>query len=113
MYLDLANTISELGESIAFNSTLTRFNSSDIIETLVYEMFIESWISNVSYERFFNSCAPSYCTYTVYYRFDPFELLTTFLSIYVGLSLGIHILVPYLFKIMKKIRHRSRVVPFQ
>ena len=52
------------------NSTLTRFNINDTIETLAYDMFIESWITNVSYERFFNSCAPSYCTYKVYYRFD-------------------------------------------
>ena len=96
-----------------FNSTLTRFNINDTIETLASEMFIESWSTNASYERFFNSCAPAYCTYKVYYRFDAPELLTTFLSVYVGLSLGIHITVPYLVKVIKKTRHRFRVAPMQ
>ncbi len=109
-YMMLYQNISGI---IELNSALTRFNINDTIETLAYEMFIESWTSNVSYERFFNSCAASYCTYKVYYRFDALELLTTFLSVYVGLSLGIHFMVPYLVKMIKKIRNRFRVVPLQ
>jgi hypothetical protein len=56
LYQELTGGIVEL------NSTSTRFNINDTIETLASEMFIESWTSNVSYERFFNSCAASYCT---------------------------------------------------
>jgi hypothetical protein len=107
LYQELTGGIVEL------NSTSTRFNINDTIETLASEMFIESWTSNVSYERFFNSCAASYCTYKVYYRFDALLLLTTFLSVYVGLSLGIHFMVPYIVKMIQKIRNRLRVVPLQ
>ena len=99
--------------TIQFNSTNTRFNINDTIETLTSELFIESWTTNVSYERFFNSCAPSYCTSREYYRFDTLELLTTFLSVYVGLSLGSKFLAPLLVKMAKKIRNRFRVVPIQ
>ena len=99
------------GNMTEFSSTLTRFNTNDTIETLASEMFIESWSSNASYERFFNACAPAYCTYKVYYRFDALDLLTTFLSVYVGLSLGIHITVPYLVKVIRKIRNRFRIAP--
>ena len=95
------------------NPNTTRFNINDTIETLANEMFIESWATNVFYERFFNSCAPNYCTYKEYYRFDALELLTTFLSVYAGLSFGIRFIVPYLVRMINKIRVRVRVVPIQ
>ena len=95
------------------NPNTTRFNINDTVETLANEMFIESWATNVSYERFFNSCAPNYCTYKEYYRFDALELLTTFLSVYAGLSFGIRFIVPYLIRMINKIRDRVRVVPIQ
>ena len=98
---------------IELNSTTTRFNINDTIEILANEMFIESWTRNVSYERFFNSCAPSYCTHQDYYRFDALELLTTFLSVYVGLSLGTRILALLLIKAIQKLRTRCRVAPTQ
>ena len=98
---------------IELNSTTTRFNINDTIEILANEMFIESWTRNVSYERFFNSCAPSYCTHKDYYRFDALELLTTFLSVYVGLSLGTRFLAPLLIKAIQKLRTRCRVAPTQ
>ena len=106
-YQNLTNGMLEL------NSTITRFNITDTVEVLANEMFIESWTSNASYERFFNSCAPSSCTIREYYRFDALELLTTFLTVYVGLSLGIRFIVPYLIRMIKKIRNRFRVVPVQ
>ncbi|CAF4269611.1 unnamed protein product, partial [Adineta steineri] len=83
------------------------------IETMAYEMFIESWSTNTSYENFFNSCAPMYCTYTYYYQFDALELLTTFLSVFAGLSLGLRFIVPHLMKLIEKIRNRFRVTPQQ
>ena len=98
---------------IELNSTTTRFNINDTIEILANEMFIESWTRNVSYERFFNSCAPSYCTHKDYYRFDALELLTTFLSVYVGLSLGTRIVAPLLMKTIQKLRTRCRIAPMQ
>jgi hypothetical protein len=96
---------------LQLNALLTRFNLNDTIEILASEMFIESWTSNVSYERFFNRCNPSICTYKYYYRFDILELLTTFLSVYGGLSLGIRFIVPYLVRMIKKIRNCIRIVP--
>lgn len=96
---------------MTLNSIERRFSINDTIEILANEMFTESWTTNVSYERFFNSCASAFCTDKEYYRFDAIELLTTFLSVYVGLSLGIRIFVPFLVQTIKKIRHRFRVVP--
>ncbi|CAF1355935.1 unnamed protein product [Adineta ricciae] len=107
MYLaDLNLVFNGTDEVIQLNSSLTRFNIDDTIETIAYELFIESWMSNVSYERFFNSCAPSSCTYKYYYRFDVFELLTVFLSVYAGLSTVIRFIVPYFVSMIRNIRRR-------
>ena len=111
--LGLNNYLWTFGSFVTLNASSTRFNVNETIETLAYEMFIESWKTNVSYEKFFNSCAPAYCTYNVYYRFDALILLTTFLSVYVGLSLVIHAMVPYAVEMIKTIRHRFRIVPSQ
>lgn len=108
-YIDIEEYHNTTGQPVQLDDSLTRFNINDTIETMVYDMFIESWINNISYERFFNSCNPSYCTYKYYYRFDLLDLLTTFLSVYSGLSFGIRIIVPFLIKIIQKIRNRFRV----
>ena len=99
------------GHPIQLDATATRFSINDTIETLAYAMFIESWTSNVSYERYFNSCAPTSCTYAYYYRFDSAEMFTTFLSVFSGLSLAIRFAVPYAIKLFEKLRARFRIVP--
>ena len=93
------------------DASSSRFRMNDTIETFAYEMFIESWTSNVSYERFFNSCAPIYCVYIYYYRFDAFEVLTTFLSVFAGLSLGLRFVVPHAVDVFKRIANRFRIAP--
>ncbi|CAF1468531.1 unnamed protein product [Adineta steineri] len=95
------------------NNSLTRFSVNDTIETMAYQMFIESWTSNVSYENFYESCSPNYCVYTYRSRFDVTEMLTTFLSVFAGLSFGIRFVVPYLVKIFQKIKRRFCIEPTQ
>ncbi|CAF1196913.1 unnamed protein product [Adineta steineri] len=86
------------------NTSTTRFSMNDTIEKIAYEMFIESWSTpNISYERYFNSCSPSYCIYTYYQKSHALEILTTFLSAYGSLSIAIYFIVPYLVKLIKKI----------
>jgi len=112
-YVSLPNAVEndDPALNISFNSKITRFNVEHTIEILASQMFIESWTSNISYERYFNSCAPNYCTYTYYYRFDAFDVLTTFLSIFSGLSVGLRFIVPHLVEIFTKIRNHFRIAP--
>lgn len=116
-YTDLDPFLYYGNESVPLNSSATRFHINDTVEIMAYEMFIESWINNVSYERFFNSCAPNYCTYQYYYRFDALELSSIFLSVYTGLSIVIRFITPFLISMMKQIRrwficHLSPVIEF-
>ena len=72
----------------------TRFATNDTVETLASEMFIESWLLNVSYDAFFDACAPAQCTFTYHYRFGVLELFTTFLSVFTGLTQALRFLTP-------------------
>ncbi|CAF1121633.1 unnamed protein product [Adineta steineri] len=90
-------------QSIGLNAQRTRFSVGDTVEKLAYEMFIESWSRKISYERYFDSCSPSYCTYTYYQKSDTLEILTIFLGVYGSLPIVIYLIVPYLVKLIKKI----------
>ncbi|CAF1200007.1 unnamed protein product [Adineta ricciae] len=70
-----------------FNASLTHFDRNDTIKTMASSMFIESWLSNTSYENFCKTCLPTECISTYRYRFDIFEIITTFLSIYAGIAI--------------------------
>ncbi|CAF1377883.1 unnamed protein product [Adineta steineri] len=85
------------------HTSTTRFSMNDTIETIAYEMFIESWSNNTSYEGYFNSCSPSYCIHSYYQKSNALEILTTFLSAYGSLSIVVYFIVPYLVKLIKKI----------
>lgn len=95
--------------SVLFDSTTTRFQINDTIETIAYDMFIESWTNNVSYEKFFNACKPKYCIYTYYYRFDALDMLTSFLSIFAGLCVGYRFAVPHPVTLVGKIKYRFTI----
>lgn len=94
----------------SFNSEITRFYVNDTIDTLASQMFIESWMSNISYEKYYNSCALHYCSYTEYYLFDAFDLLTIFLSVFGGLSAGLRLIIPHIVDISAKIHNRFCIV---
>ena len=98
----------EQGYTIVLNASLTHFALNASLETLAHELFIESWTSEASYERFFNACAPTYCTGTYYHRFDAFDLLTAFLSVFSGLATLLRFLTPLVVSVFSKIRHRIR-----
>ena len=110
---NLEDYLTETGFPLKLNATATRFSVEDTIETLAYAMFIESWSSNISYERYFNSCAPNSCTYIYHYRFDALALFTTFLSVFKGFSLAFRFLVPRGIQLFRKMRARFRISPLQ
>ena len=93
---------------MALNASSTRFAVNETLEKLAYALFIESWTSEASYERFFNACAPTYCIGTYHYRFDALDLLTTFLSVYSGLVMALRFFTPYFVSIVRRVRNRIR-----
>ncbi|CAF3364301.1 unnamed protein product [Rotaria sp. Silwood2] len=99
------------GICIRFDPALTRFAVDDTIEILAFNMFIETWINDTSYARYFDACAPKECTCAYLYRFDTLEMLTTFLSIFSALSGGLRFFISHLISTIAKIKNRLRIIP--
>ena len=96
---------------IQFPPSQSRFRVDDTIETLVNGMFLDSWLNETSYERYYNSCAPTYCSYSFRRRLNIILALTTFLSVFNGLSIALQVMIPPLMKLGYKLRNRCRVQP--
>ena len=89
----------------------SRFLENDSIEMITNRLFIDSWAYNFSYELFFQSCAAQQCSFVYSYRFDPVVVLTAFLSVFSGLTLGLHFVVPWITKLIRKLILRFPVAP--
>jgi hypothetical protein len=76
-------------------SVVTRFVpiSSVSFGTLIDELFIETWQNTSNYSNYFSICAPLTCRYTYIERNSVLYMLTTFLGLYGGLTVGLKFLI--------------------
>ncbi|CAF3085988.1 unnamed protein product [Rotaria sp. Silwood2] len=91
---------------LQFSSSTSNFRINDTIETMVYQLFIDFWSSEISYERYYNACAPTHCTYSYEKRLDVLYAVTIFLTVINGLSLGLRFVVPIFVRLVYKLRNR-------
>ncbi|CAF1392182.1 unnamed protein product [Adineta steineri] len=80
--------IKPLNQSIS-----TRFDNPETRE-LLGEMLFENATKNASFDRFYNACKPSSCSYTVVQRRSYIVVLFLLISICSGLNKGLQLLVP-------------------
>ena len=109
-YNDLLTYVNRTRQPMQFNASLTRFKVNDTIETTANEMFIESWTSMYLMRDFSIVALRVIVLINIMIDLMHWNSLTTFLSIYAGLSLAIRFTVPYAIKLIKKIRYRNRVI---
>ncbi len=105
---------SPLMQATALDSSLpSRYPNDSIIEDLVNNLMIEQWNISSLYNRYYNECQPTQCTYTIETRNDLIYIATTLFGIAGGLTTVLEVVVPRLVKfIMYCIRKLSgRVVP--
>ncbi|CAM4976743.1 unnamed protein product [Rotaria socialis] len=93
------------------NYSHTRFLWNSTIATLLENMFIESWSSNISYNNFFQQCHPSTCSSALIQRFNLLYMFTTIFGIYGGLSTILQLISPSIAKFLYKffLRHRIQM----
>ena len=91
----------------------SRFPMSNSVETMMKELLIENWITNISYGDFFQKCAPSYCSYPVEEQLDSFVLIINLVGLYGYLNKGLRLSLPALVSLIlylwRKIGNRMRV----
>ncbi|CAF1360181.1 unnamed protein product [Adineta steineri] len=69
----------------AMNSSfVSRFQPNTTIVDIVNELFIEQWQINVSYTKFYEQCAPMYCSYTFEANPTFIYIVTRTIGSYIG-----------------------------
>ena len=91
-----------------FSSNNTRFRVNDTFETIINALFIDSWSSEISFSHYFDACQPLHCTYVFIQRLDITRVVTTFLSVFGGLSLILRFCTPHLIRVVKELSNRFR-----
>jgi hypothetical protein len=107
-------TVSSSMPVIALNASLSRrYFINSTVKELVDNLMIEQWNASPTYERYYNECRPTECTYTFETRNDLIYIFTTLFGIAGGLTTVLKLIVPRLIKfIMYCIqKQRTRVVP--
>ncbi|CAF1271274.1 unnamed protein product [Adineta steineri] len=73
---------------------LNSSNSNWTIETLLNQMFVAQWLNTTSYERYFNSCAPDQCQYTITQYYNFIQVVTLVIGLFGGLTSILRIITP-------------------
>ena len=103
---ELANFIGSTSIFQPLNySVETRFNSnlSIAIDTLIAELFIETWTNSSNYSSYYSTCAPFTCEYSYTKRNNALYIITTILGLYGGLTVGLKSVIWYILSIYWKI----------
>ena len=53
---------------------------------------VEQWYNQTFYTKFFNKCAPEYCTYTLIERPDILIIITSLLGLFGGLNIAMKLI---------------------
>lgn len=90
------------------NSLLTSKQQNVSVNDYFNNLFIESWSTHINYSKYFEKCAPAYCTYTTTDQTSLSYAVTLFISLYGGLIIIFRFLVPFLIKVLLKIKGHLR-----
>lgn len=63
---------------------------------MIEQLMVENWTKFISYDLYFNSCAPQYCIYSVTERKDVVFLVTSLLGLFGGLNIALRLVIPLL-----------------
>ena len=88
----------------------SKFAPNTPIETLVNHLMVETWIKDISYNLYYEQCAPEQCTYTFEAGDNLLKAITTILGLFGGLLIGLKIIVR-LVVTWTRARWRARLQP--
>ncbi|UJR34666.1 hypothetical protein I4U23_027443 [Adineta vaga] len=92
------------------NPILDRYPPNISIEKIIEQVMIEQWNEYLLYDQFYQSCSPTYCTYSKKIRTKTFfEVITTLISIIGGLTLSLRLITPQLVKFIYRILNKNNI----
>ncbi|CAF3934176.1 unnamed protein product, partial [Rotaria sp. Silwood1] len=75
---------------------------------MLENLMIEEWITTISYEKYYDQCAPISCTYSKEERHNLIYVITKLISLLSGLTLVLELIIPIIVRfIMKKLNHEQ------
>ena len=92
------------------NSSQTKFSPQSTVDSLLGNLLVENWSDDVSFEKYYEQCAPILCTYTVNQQVTFLYIITQLLGFYGGLTVVLRLLIP---RIVSRFfnHHRSQAQP--
>jgi hypothetical protein len=93
----------------ALNASLpSQYSENTTIEELVNNLMIEQWNASPTYEKYYNACQPTQCTYTLETRNNVIYIVTTLFGIAGGLTKVLILILPRLMKLIRKKREQHQ-----
>ncbi|CAF0883894.1 unnamed protein product [Adineta steineri] len=102
----LSSYTNPLNISILNQSLSSRFVSTTKIELLINELFLEKIFNQTNYTEYYSQCLPNICQYIYIYRFNWIYVLTIFLGLLGGITTVLHIITPYIIRLILCIKKR-------
>ena len=86
---------------LIYDEESSRFAENTSLSVIVREMMIEQWNPSSSFDRYFEVCAPSYCTYSdTAHTYSLISIIIKLMSIIGGLTFTLRLITPVLVKIV-------------
>ncbi|CAF1147349.1 unnamed protein product [Adineta steineri] len=101
-------------EPLIYDPTVSRYPPDTPMSSIFNEMMLEQWNSSASYKIFYESCAPTYCSYSQRIHKQTFiGIIVTFVSLIGGIVVSLRLVTPHAVKFILKFLTKSKKKPKQ
>ena len=80
--IDSTQTFEAMNKSA---SKLSRFAINSSIESIVNHLLVEEYVRSITYEKYFNQCSPSSCSYSYTDKSNIIDGISNLIALYGGL----------------------------
>lgn len=65
----------------------SKYKLDSSVQSILNQLMLEKWISNISHNKYYEICSPSFCSYSYMIRRASLDILSLFLGLYDGLAI--------------------------
>ena len=91
-------------------SNESRFKTDSTVEMIVGDLMVETWITNISYDKYYAQCAPIACTYSISQRHNFLFVLLRLIRSFGVLTMIFGLLIPMIIRFIRR-PHNVEVIP--
>ena len=109
-YLNISMAFSAISRSESSSNDTNHFPVASTVASIVSQLMVEDWGFRVSYEKYYELCAPKLCTYLMMTRNNALFVLGKIIGLLGGLCTVLGFCVPFIVRfIRQRIRRRSNL----